>query len=181
MAASMRTTGQYRTDQGAVWDSVGERLSAHRLASPSMAYSDSISPAPGRSTHRSPSSKPAPGQKGVLVFSGGKPSCLDVFDRASTISLWEGLVGSYVADAMVDAENSANPVDLLAARTWIGQLASGQATEHPGVGLGQTVALTGPASTGRCPGRRWRSASHGRVPGCPGGGTVSIEAWRRQR
>jgi len=134
LAGSVRATGQYRTDQGAVWAAVGERLSKHRVESASMAYSDINTARAAEVSAALADLKPAPSQKGLLVFSGGKPSCLDLFDRSTTLdALWDGLLGSYMMDAMVD-ENATNSIGPEDARTWIAELVKAQATEHPAVG-----------------------------------------------
>ncbi len=147
VAGSVRSSNQYLSDQGDVWAAVDERLSAHRVASKSMAYSDINR---GRAADVSAAIsdlKPAPSQKGLLVFSGGKPSCLDLFDRSTTLdALWDGLLGSYMMDAMVD-EKATNPIGPEEAKAWIADLIKAQATEHPAVGLGKTVAVTGRAVT----------------------------------
>ncbi len=147
LAGSVRATGQYLSDQGDVWAAVGDSLSAHRVEAASMAYSEINRAKSGEVKAALGDLKPAPGQKGLLVFSGGEPSCLDLFDRSSTLeALWDGLLGSYMLDAMV-ATDAGKAVDSQAAREWITELGKAQATAHPAIGLGETVAVTGRAVT----------------------------------
>jgi hypothetical protein len=139
-----RSVGDFMTDQGLVWDSVEASLGSHRVSSPTSAYSE-IEKARGKEIEdHLRSLEPLPGQAGVLAYLGGEPLSLDVFDRPSTLAqLWRELVGSYIADSLI-ADKPDGSVDLEQAKVWIRSLVAGETTCHPGVGMGETVLITGP-------------------------------------
>jgi hypothetical protein len=142
VAGSVRSTGRYAADQGEVWQGVADRLHRSAVESPTSSYDDIATQQARRIKRFLDELRPAPGQAGVLVVVGGQPTCLDLFDRASTLEqLWPGLVGSYSIDALVDGgKPGADP--LRQASDWVGSAAGAEATEHEGISLGRTVALT---------------------------------------
>jgi hypothetical protein len=147
VAENVRTGGEFRADQGQIWTSVGDALDAHDVSSETRAFTDVTARRGEEIRKRMASLRPKPGQAGVLAAVGGEPTCADVFDRATTMErLWEGLVGSYLTDALVGRDSEG---DDLASRVeaWLKELADGEATEHAGVGLGRTVEITSPSGT----------------------------------
>ena len=143
VARAARGRGAFAADQVAVWERIGARLKAHRVKSPTSAYSD-IDAARGRAIelllHRL---APVPDQSGVLACVAGEPLSLDVFDRAPTLTrLWEELVGSYASEALITEKRNGS-FDLERVTGWIRTLPDGEVTSHPGVGLGETVLITG--------------------------------------
>ncbi len=138
-----RAFGGFAADQQAVWQGVADDLQAHGVSSSTAAYSD-IEKERGRQIEDTLRRlQPTPGQAGVLALLGGAVWSLDVFDRPSTLlQMWQALVGSYAADALVPGK--ANPsVDLAMADLWIRNLGVGQATCHQAVGRGETVLVSG--------------------------------------
>ena len=57
--------------------------------------------------------------------------------------MWQGLIGSYIAEALVPNPSN-EPTDLEAAAEWIRGAGAGEATRHQAVGLGESVSITGP-------------------------------------
>jgi ARG/rhodanese/phosphatase superfamily protein len=133
VARAARGGASYLADQTAVWNGVAERLAAHNVDSQSAAYSDVGNRKRKEIADSLVALKAAPGQCGVLAIVESEPICLDLFDRPETVTaVWHGLIGSYIADSLL---------------AWIENLAGGCATEHAGVGLGITVALTSSDTT----------------------------------
>ncbi len=143
-ARSARARGQFTADQGVVWEHVEATLGAHRVSSPTLAYSE-IDRRRGKEIEGLLRQlEPLPGQAGVLAYLAGEPLSLDVFDRASTLTqLWRELAGSYIADALLTDKRDGS-VDLEQVAVWIRSLVAGETSCHPGVGLGETVLITGP-------------------------------------
>lgn len=142
VAASVRSSGMYAADQGSVWEGVEECLQAHDVASPTRAYSDLNRSRGVEIDAFLTGIKPLPGQKGVVAFVGGRPICLDVFDRSSTLStLWKGLVGSYYADALAQAPGSEEMAGRLTS-DWLVDVKAARASQHEGVGIGYNVVRT---------------------------------------
>jgi hypothetical protein len=78
----------------------------------------------------------------VVAFVGKQPVCMDVFDRSSTLALlWNGLVGSYFADAVAATPGGEH---LAVARTseFLVCVKASHATQHDGVGLGHNVVMS---------------------------------------
>ncbi len=147
---SARATGRYVADQRAVWDGVAGVLAEHRVSAPTGSYSDIASSKAADILDRMRDLRPTSDQAGVLVYAGGRPTCLDVFDSASTLgAVWEALIGSYAADVEFDGLGGRGgagrrPTRTLAAR-WLSGLAQGDlATTRP-VGLGETVTCIAPS------------------------------------
>jgi hypothetical protein len=141
--ASVRAGAGYRSDQAAVWADVDERLARHRAAAPTRSYAE-IHHQRGGDIHRMIERlTPEPGQRGVLALIGDRPAALDLFDRPETLAaLWRSLIGSYAADALVDAA-SAEERHVKEAVDWVHDLAAGADDAHAAPGAGTVVQITG--------------------------------------
>ena len=98
---SVQASGDFRSDQGAIWDEISEKASRMDAVSPSMAMS--------RIYERGASSldeyvnhfKPADKQVGAVFVINGKVAGLDSFGTAKTFSaVFRKLVQSYALDAI---------------------------------------------------------------------------------
>lgn len=144
VADSARLEDGFRADQDEVWNGVAEQLALHGVRSSSEAYSDIGLQRGSEIRARLAAVRPEHGQIGTLAIVGGQPVCLDLFDREETLAeVWDGLVGSYVSDALVEEDGGAPPRAVARAQSWVREVAAGDAGEHAGVGLGTTVVLTG--------------------------------------
>lgn len=138
----VRQTGRFSTNQGVVWDSVAERLAAHRIASNTSAFRDLATDA--RWAAAAPEIAPPAGARGVVALVGDRLAAADIFDREDTLAAaWAGLVRSYAFDLETTRGTDADDdtVERLVAQR-LGRLAGGVATTHPGVGTGDIVQLT---------------------------------------
>lgn len=142
--ARMRRSGEFTSDQGVVWEAVGRALAAHEVAAPTSSFTEIAERRRGDVEAFVRGLEQQPGQCGVLAAIAGRPVCVDLFDRPETLAeVWEGLVASYVADALVDRSRP-RTLGAVAAAAWLRGLIGGEASSHPGVGLGETVAVAGP-------------------------------------
>jgi len=141
--ASMRSGAGARSDQSELWLEVDARLVEHRASSPTRSYRD-LHRARGDEIRGAMAGlRPEPDQQGVLALIGSRPAVLDVFDRSDTLAtLWESLVGSYAADALVGS-GAAEERHVTEAIEWVHDLAAAPATVHSGVGHGEVVQLSG--------------------------------------
>lgn len=140
---SARGSGKFTADQQAVWEEVAADLGSLGVLSETMAYSDIEKQRRSEIEDRLGQFRPATGQSGVLALVDGKPVAFDLFDRPSTLTkLWQGLVGSYVAESLL-VKASDTSVDVEAAAEWIRGAGMGEASCHQAVGLGETVSITG--------------------------------------
>jgi hypothetical protein len=139
----VRASGSYRADQGAVWRGVEEELDGHAIDSPTHAYSDVNLRRDAEIRALLAGIRPMPGQTGVVAVVDGRPRCADLVDRSTTFRrLWRRIVGSYAADALRPDALDTSPVTTGDVAAWLHALTVAEATVHPAVGLGSTVALT---------------------------------------
>jgi hypothetical protein len=142
VARSMRSARTFASDQGAVWAGVDRVLDRHGAHAPSRSYADLAASDASRFTHVARSVEPEPGQVGVIACVGGRVACVDVFEAPQVLAaLWEGLVASYQADAMVADAKPAKPDG---ARRWFRSIAAGSASVGPEIGLGAHVTVVAP-------------------------------------
>ena len=142
---SVRAFGKFTADQRAVWAEVAGHLGDLGVDSKTLAYSDIEKQRRPEIEARLGQLRPEPGQSGVLALVAGEPVALDLFDRPATLArLWQGLIGSYIAESLVPKASDAS-VDMAAAAEWIRGAAAGKATSHRAVGLGESVSITGTA------------------------------------
>lgn len=145
VAQSVRVAGTYASNQSEVWASVDDELSAHQVESSTREHAEIGRQKQAEIEKTLAQLEPEPGQCGVLAVLGGKPLCMDLFDRASTLeAVWSGLVGSYAMDAMTVPRAADAARDLDRAITWLRALPKSTPTAHPGVGLGTNVVLSSP-------------------------------------
>jgi len=145
VVVSARQMGAYMSNQGDVWASVNEELAAHNVESSTREHAEIGRQKRADVEQTLAKLEPEPGQCGVLAVLGGKPMCLDLFDRASTLeAVSSGLVGSYALDAMTVPKPAVAARDLERSLAWLAALPKAIATAHPGVGLGTNVVLSSP-------------------------------------
>ena len=150
VSASVRERGDFRSDQGAVWDAVAERAASLHVHSPTMAYSDVVRQRHGDVEAFRGAFRAVAGQTGVLVTLAGRVLGLDLFAAPATLAaLLPKLAQSYALDA-VDAEPStldaAKALDT--ARGFLDAIGSTALTAHPSVSLGEAVRFSSPRVAG---------------------------------
>jgi len=142
VARSMRSARTFASDQGAVWAGVDQVLDRHGAHAPSRSYADLAASDASRFTQIARSVEPEPGQVGVIACVGGRVACVDVFESPQVLAaLWEGLVASYQAEAMLADGRPAKPEG---ARRWFRSIAAGSASVGPDIGLGVHVMVVAP-------------------------------------
>ena len=142
VARSMRSARTFDSDQGVVWAGVDRVLDRHGAHAPSRSYADLAAQDASRFTHVARSIEPEPGQVGVIACIGGRVACVDVFEAPQVLAaLWEGLVASYQAEAMVADGKAAKPDG---ARRWFRSIAAGTTSVGPEIGLGAHVTVVAP-------------------------------------
>jgi hypothetical protein len=147
VSRALALTGERRSDQMAVWDSIASK------ASRMDARSDTAAMAAIYERHAAPLEEyvaglaPARRQRGAVYSIGGRPRGLELFDRAATFErVAPKLTRSYAIDAM---ERSADAVPQVApASAFIDVVRVLEAQAFPAPGEGQDVRLTGEAAFG---------------------------------
>lgn len=160
-SASVTAAMQFRksrsSDQGLVWDTIGERAQLLGTSSPTGAMKAIYDQRLGDVEDFVRAMPLREGQTGAAFLIGGRPEGLDVFDHPRTMErTWERLIRSYALDALAQQregmaegfaggaapkgkENGASPQE--AVRRWLAGLAEGQTVIEPAVGMGQDVRV----------------------------------------
>ena len=156
VTASVRATGRPFADQHEIWDDVATMMDALSAYSPTAAMhgayasrgaelGDYLTHLPCRT-----------GQTGAVVAVRGRIVCADVFDHAETLAgLWDRLVPSYAVEALAgrDPDRSGPGVkgpEVTAsdAAAFLRSALDATLTEHPAVGRGRDLRLTGAGLAG---------------------------------
>ncbi len=141
VARSMRSARTFDSDQAAVWAGVDRVLDSHGAQAPSRSYAD-LAAQDSRFMTIARSIEPESSQVGVIACAGGRVACVDVFEAPQVLAaLWEGLVASYQAEALVADHKPARPNE---ARRWFRSIATGSAGIGPDLGLGAHVTIVAP-------------------------------------
>jgi len=101
VSRQLRETGQARSDQGQVWESVEESMASLCATSPTMAMSDAV-------RQRREAFEPyvnalgyPRGARGVIAAVNGRFAAADIFDRPETLEcIWPRLITGYAMDAV---------------------------------------------------------------------------------
>ena len=144
-----RDPGSRRSDQGAVWDAIDDKLAAMSASSPTDAmgavyeqHRASLEDYVAAFRHR-------PGQVGAVFLVGSCFAGLDLFaDESTFAALLPKLLRGYALDALeVDSRQGAAPAAAAAHRLIAGVLVA-EARDYPAVGLGRDVRIDSPAVAG---------------------------------
>lgn len=157
VTASMRLQRSRRSNQGEVWDAIGERAAALDASSPTGAMHAIYEK---RLTDVEEFVRAMPlreGQTGAAFLIGGRPAGLDVFDHPRIMERNRArLIRSYALDALAQQRaamfesraagtaekrtgNGESPPETV--RRWLTGLADGQVIIEPAIGMGQDVRL----------------------------------------
>jgi hypothetical protein len=146
---SYRSSGEARSDQGAVWREVDRKLTETGSTSDTAylhkAYEDSEA-----ALRPVLEQLPAPeGACGAVFAHGGKIVGLDLFDRPATlVRLWEKLVRAYAIDARTAAGAAAVTAEQV--RAWLAAAATAKLERFASAGLGDDLRLEGPTLVAAC-------------------------------
>lgn len=140
---SLREEGLPLSDQGAVWNHIGEvacRLHAH---SPTGAWSDIYESVSDRVDSLLKGFKTVPGQVGMLVAINGRVVGCDSFGKAETLEkVFPKLIRSYAIDALYPDDNGRR-IDRLEvqAQTFMSQIGEASKLPYTSPGLGTDLRM----------------------------------------
>ncbi len=142
VTASVRSSGAFLADQGAIWQGVEGMLAGLGAESPTAAmdavYERRADDIAGYLKHL----RCQANQTGVVAAVGGRAMCADVFDRPETLAgLWDRLVPSYAVEAMARPKD-AGTVTVADGEAFIRGVLSAAVTEHPAIGRGTDLRIT---------------------------------------
>ena len=136
---SLESTKSYTSDQGEVWDSVGELQAATGAESDTDSMRDVFEQEAGRLNKAADACSLVEGQKGIAVTVNGEVAGLDLVSRAPAYARLHGkLVKSYVMDvAIAEKREVVAEADCRTrAETFIADLSSCEEKRFESVGLG---------------------------------------------
>ncbi|HJX35052.1 MAG TPA: DUF6569 family protein [Desulfatiglandales bacterium] len=148
--SSLRSTGNYRSDQAAIWDGISEKASRRGARSPSMAMSEIYKKDRSSIDEYAKHFRLIDSQTGAVFMINGKVVGMDSFGKAdSFLKVFRKLVESYALDAIdwFDPEKEYKPLKGGVTRFIRDSLAS-QAESRPSVGLGTDLRIESKKMTG---------------------------------
>jgi len=153
VSASMRATGQRRSDQSKIWESIGDRASRFQVASDTSAMSDIYEQEESRLRDYVNAFSVRDQQCGALFAIGGRVVGLELFDSSDTLrKLFAKLLRSYGLDALDRAGSKPSgeepPCTADKAREFLDKVAEAEPEEFPAVGEGVDIRISGGKLTG---------------------------------
>lgn len=149
VSRSMRETGTRRSDQGAVWESVGRKATLFQAAAPSEAMSDVYEHVRGDIREYRKAFRAGPHQVGAVFAIDGRPVGLEMFDSSETFASTLGrLVESYALDAIEEPGRAKGAPDPSRVETFVSRAAKARSDVVKAVGEGDDVRLEGPGLVG---------------------------------
>jgi hypothetical protein len=156
VSASLASSGQFRSDQGEIWDKVDELHADLAVPQRTAAMNDVYQAKGADLDGYLKSFRLSEGQKGILVFVDGRPAGLDFVSRAPAFaSLFSKLVRSYAMEAVLvserrrrgrgrgDARKAPGKPSADEARAFLKQAASSEEKKYESVGLGWSYRYAG--------------------------------------
>ncbi len=135
---NLRTEGQARSDQAAVWDEVAENLAAADVPSPTMALHDMLEHRQASIASYVQALRCPPGARGVVVAIAGRFAALDAFDQPGTLErVWPRLIAGYAMDAMVQDQGKSGQFTARGAAALLEHIGQIHCLPCPTVGVGQ--------------------------------------------
>ena len=98
---SVREEGNFRSDQGALWEEISEKAQRHDAASPSMDMSEIYEKEEFLLKEYTDDFSNTESQVGAVFMINGKVAGMDCFGKSETfLSIFKKLIGSYALDAI---------------------------------------------------------------------------------
>ena len=140
---ALRATGEYRSDQGAVWNGIREQAVGASIVSPTGAMRDVHE---GRRHDIEDYEKHFPcmdSQQGIMVAIGGRVAGMDLVSYPCAYALLHGkLVRSYVMDAVLVGDGNKG-LDMAEAEQFLDDMAGCEVSRYKSVGHGWDVRFEG--------------------------------------
>lgn len=137
VATSLSSTGQYRSDQGTVWQKIDEQAAKAGTVSRTGAMKDIFEQKTAELEEYLKSFRPIPEQKGLLVFIGGEPVGFDFVSREKAFALlYPKLVKSYAMEAVLEEKKEEAEPDRERAEKFLKEAAECEEKKYESVGRG---------------------------------------------
>jgi len=137
VATSLSSTGQYKSDQGTVWQKIDEMAHKADTVSRTSAMKDIYEQKKKDLDEYLLAFRYIPGQKGVLVFSGGRPVGFDFVSKEKAFEvLFPKMVKSYAMEAVLDDNKDETGVGRDRAEQFVKEAADCEEKKYESVGRG---------------------------------------------
>jgi len=138
VATSLSSTGQYRSDQGTVWQRIDEMAGKADTVSRTGAMKDIYEQKKKDLDEYLQAFRYVPGQKGFLVFSGGGPVGFDFISKEKAFeTLFPKMVKSYAMEAVLEDKKDETKVDPVQAEGFLKEAAECGEKAYDSVGRGR--------------------------------------------
>ncbi|MGB7968480.1 MAG: DUF6569 family protein [Methanobacterium sp.] len=146
---SVESTGEYLSDQGAVWDEIHKLQDKMEVNSPTSALGDVYDAKSIDLQEFVKAFKLMEGQKGLLVFVDGEIIGLDVVSNESAYKdLHEKLIKSYALDSMVQDKNIKFNINIDMVHEFIKEILKSDESKNESVGYGLDYRFASKLYTG---------------------------------
>lgn len=146
---SLKESGTYCSDQGAIWDSIEQKATRRRAGSATMAMSDIYEKDKGSIEEYRRHFTTAPLQVGAVFLINGKIAGLDSFGRPDTFAKVFGkLLDSYALDAIDWYSPEQKEEDGNGIKQFIGSVSAAQAESRRSIALGSDIRFESGAVIG---------------------------------
>jgi len=145
---SLRVSGEYRSDQRAVWNAIEDLSDEAQVKSETRAMRDVYQDRMQDLNEYLESFPSSPGQKGLLVVMDGEVVGMDLVSSSQAYSLLhEKLVKSYSMEAILREGDSSEGVSGLV-ESFLEDVKASNEEKHPSVGYGVDHRFEGPHTVG---------------------------------
>ena len=137
-----------RSDQGALWSEIAEKVCDLGVDSPTHAMADIFEQSGRRIDEYLEAFRPVEGQTGAMFAIGSRLIGFELFEHPDLLGrMLPKVVRSYALDALTarDGDSSPGPE---AAKSFLAEVAEGQVQTFPAVGAGEDLRISGPCVTG---------------------------------
>lgn len=147
---SLRSSGAYRADQGAIWEGIAEKATRRGAVSPSMAMSEIYEKDRPSLAEYAKHFRSVDSQVGAVFLINGKVVGIDALGKAESFSkIFKKLVESYALDAVdwfePEKEHKALKSDVT---RFLKVSGAAHVEAHPSVGLGTDCRMESKKTTG---------------------------------
>ncbi len=148
VSSSLQSDAGFNADQSAIWEEIDRTSRNLGAQSPTGAMHETYSSREDELSALVDNFEHIPGQVGLVVYINNRFSCLDLFDKSTTLEkLWTRLLKSYALESLNTRSSSLKnlrpePAELKSA------IETSQYLTYPSVSMGQDLRLTGPGIIG---------------------------------
>lgn len=149
VATSLSSTGQYRSDQGTVWEGIDEMAEKAATVSRTGAMKDIYEQKKKDLDEYLRAFRYVPGQKGFLVFNGAEPAGLDFISREKAFeALFPKMIKSYAMEAVLEDKKDETGIGPGSAEEFIKETAECGEKKYDSVGQGHDYRYESKAVVG---------------------------------